>query len=142
MWWNRIKSFFSLDFQKRTLLLKSFWVVGIVRICLSLVGTKKTREFTSKFSINTGNSTPSELAWSVRIASKVVYNATCLTQAISLQAMLSRSDLGSVLRIGTRLSNDRTVEAHAWVLIGDDVLIGDFNHDISSFTVLLDLETD
>ena len=54
------------------------------------------------------------LEWAVLAASRFVPRATCLTQALALQRLLSRSGYQSSVQIGVRLT-DGQFAAHAWV---------------------------
>ena len=56
------------------------------------------------------------VARNVRIGSQYVPGATCLTQALSAQLLLSRAGLTSMLHIGVARSADGTgIRAHAWL---------------------------
>ena len=65
-----------------------------------------------------------ELAWAVRSASRRVPRATCLVQALALQALLARYGHTSTLRIGVAKGDARELEAHAWLEREGSVLIG------------------
>ena len=78
-------------------------------------------------------------AWSVKQAAKTVPFASCLPQALTLQYLLARLGLNSAVRIGVRVDDADEVDAHAWVIYEDDVLIGGANHDLDSYNVLTDL---
>ncbi len=57
---------------------------------------------------------PACLAWAVRTVSRHIPGATCLTQALALRWLLSRSGHVSVVRIGVAKQQGR-FHAHAWV---------------------------
>ncbi len=57
---------------------------------------------------------PERLEWAVRIASRVVPYATCLTQALALQQLLARHGYRSIVQVGVRKVDERFT-AHAWV---------------------------
>lgn len=68
--------------------------------------------------------TPAErLAWAVQVASRRVPGSTCLSQALSLQHLLSRNGHCSELRIGVG-NSDGGFTAHAWLSLNDRILIG------------------
>jgi hypothetical protein len=56
-------------------------------------------------------------AWAVRVASRLVPRATCLTQALALCGWLQREGCGSIVQIGVANENGR-FSAHAWVEYG------------------------
>lgn len=78
-------------------------------------------------------------AWSVKQAAKIVPFASCLPQALTLQYLLARLGLSSAVRVGVRVDKADEVDAHAWVIYQDDVLIGGANNDLDSYSVLTDL---
>ena len=55
------------------------------------------------------------LAWAVHVASRPVPAATCLTQSLALQFLLTRSGRPSSLRIGVAKNAQSGFLAHAWV---------------------------
>lgn len=54
------------------------------------------------------------LEWAVRTAGRIVPGATCLTQALALSHLLSRSGYASIVQIGVT-NEDGQFTAHAWV---------------------------
>jgi len=80
------------------------------------------------------------LALAVRRASAFgLIRPTCLVQSMALVRLLERDGLtGGRIRIGVR-ERDGTVEAHAWVEFGDEV-IGDFGEHVATFTELTDVQ--
>jgi hypothetical protein len=58
----------------------------------------------------------------VRVASRVVPRATCLTQALALNHLLSRNGYTSIVRIGVAKEDGRFA-AHAWVECGGRPLL-------------------
>jgi len=65
-----------------------------------------------------------ETVWAVKLTSDYVPRATCLTQALAVQALLSRSGYASRVEIGVAKEGAQAFEAHAWVMIGDQIVIG------------------
>ena len=78
-------------------------------------------------------------AWSVKQAARIVPFATCLPQALTLQYLLARTGHASVVRIGVRVDEADKVDAHAWVVYDDKVLLGGTTHDLGRYSVLTDL---
>lgn len=79
------------------------------------------------------------LAWSVKQAARLVPFASCLTQALSLQHMLARRGLTGVIRVGVKIDESAKMDAHAWVILDETVLLGGQNRDLSEYKVLTDL---
>lgn len=85
------------------------------------------------------DATPYVLAWAVKNVSRVIPFASCLTQALSLQRLLAREGYSSTIRIGVKLDDKDKVDAHAWVLFEDRVLIGGNDRHLDDYSVLTDL---
>lgn len=77
--------------------------------------------------------------WAVSNAARAAFGATCLPQALAANALLSLQGYGSVIRIGVRRGESGAVQAHAWVLSDDRVVVGDDGECLESFTPLTDL---
>lgn len=136
---DRSKRFLALSWTDQTLLMRAAWLVGTIRLELyfvpfhsllrralrvskdDLLRTKRVR------SVDT-------LAWAVTVASRFVPKATCLTQALALQSLLSRSGHRSTLKIGVAREGETGFEAHAWVVCDDHIVIG--GSEAARFTVL------
>lgn len=65
--------------------------------------------------------------------------ASCLTQALVLRFLLARTGETCSIRIGVTQEPGAAFEAHAWVLHGNDVLIGGVTEKLERFTPLADL---
>jgi Transglutaminase-like superfamily len=63
------------------------------------------------------------LEWAVRTAGRVVPGATCLTQALALSHLLSRSGHASIVQIGVTNEGGQFA-AHAWVECHGAPLLG------------------
>jgi hypothetical protein len=64
------------------------------------------------------------IGWAVRAASRRVPDASCLTQALSVQLLLARHGYSSELKIGVLRDSVTGFAAHAWVLVDGQVLVG------------------
>jgi hypothetical protein len=133
-----IRSLLRRDGGTRRILVESYLVVAAVRLALTvvpyaalrrlrrpvvrLVTARSTRPFDERSVVD-----------AVRIASRHVTRATCLTQAIALHLMLARRGADSELVVGVASTEGR-FEAHAWVDRDGRVLIGG---DVAGFNQLL-----
>ena len=61
--------------------------------------------------------------WAVQVASRYVPRATCLTQALTAQALLGFGGIPTSVRIGVA-KEAGGFEAHAWVESGGKILMG------------------
>lgn len=64
------------------------------------------------------------IIWAIRAASRYIPRATCLTQALAAQELLSRAGHPSRVEIGVAKNEDRKFAAHAWVTCGNRIVIG------------------
>nr|WP_315051102.1 lasso peptide biosynthesis B2 protein [uncultured Brevundimonas sp.] len=76
--------------------------------------------------------------WAIGRTAGAALKATCLPQAMAAQTLLSLQGYSSWIRIGVRRSQDAGIQAHAWVITGDRVVVGD-DERLDSFSTLIDL---
>jgi hypothetical protein len=97
------------------LLCRAFVTLLRIRIALwVLPWNRVTRTAVGAFKAQPVRPAVNRLEWAVLAASRFVPRATCLTQALALQRLLSRSGYRSSVQIGVRLTDGRFA-AHAWV---------------------------
>ena len=65
-----------------------------------------------------------EVAEFVKLASKLVPHATCLTQALATRNLLTRIGQASSLKIGVGKDSDDKLIAHAWIEVEGRIIIG------------------
>ena len=80
-----------------------------------------------------------QVVWAVTVASQYVPAATCLTQALAAQVLLSRLGHPASLRIGVSRDEAGEFQAHAWVECQGRVVIGGVQA-LSRFTPLPPLD--
>jgi len=122
---RRLRRFTRATGSEKILLVRAFFVVCLIRLGLRLlpinavqrtvIGTSKTESV-----IHPVN----QLVWAVRAVSRFVPLATCLTQALALQWLLSRSGHASRIHLGARKDAAGKFDAHAWVECEGRVVIG------------------
>ena len=68
----------------------------------------------------------SQIGWAVRaVASRTPWTSTCLMQSLAGAVLLRRRGLGSTVHLGVaRASSTAALEAHSWLICGDQVLTG------------------
>ena len=70
------------------------------------------------------------IAWAVAAAGRRVPGGrNCLAQALAAHVLLGRHGHPSRLRLGVARGSEGEVTAHAWVEIGDAVLVGAAGHE-------------
>jgi hypothetical protein len=63
--------------------------------------------------------------WSIEaVAARVPWRAVCLQQGLALQWMLRMRGIDAVLHYGLAKEKGEELEAHAWVAVGDNLIIG------------------
>jgi hypothetical protein len=67
---------------------------------------------------------PGVIGWAVTAASRFVPRSTCLVRALAAQSLCRRYGYPCRLQLGARRGDAGDLEAHAWLEIGDEVVIG------------------
>jgi hypothetical protein len=97
------------------LLASAFLTVARVRIALWLLPWRRfARSVTISQNVRPLPPSAERLEWSVRVASRAVPCATCLTQALALHRLLARHGHWSIVQVGVCHVDGRFL-AHAWV---------------------------
>lgn len=107
-------------------------VVGLIRALLWLlpfVYVQRVARWLGRRSPRAREPLPASLvdhrALLIRAVSRLVPGAACLTQALALQVLLARSGNPSLVRIGIKRGEEKSLEAHAWLEWEGRVVIGD-----------------
>ena len=135
--------FLFLATWKKIFLLRCLLVVATVRIGLSVINFNRLRKFTLAPSA-TGRVDIDYLkrvSWGISRASAHVPGATCLTQALAGQFLLSRRGIASTIRFGVDRRSHKELRAHAWLISGGYVVLGGQAHDMGQFSHLADFGT-
>jgi hypothetical protein len=125
--------------KSTALMLAAFVLLLLVKAGLSLMPYRRLVRFLPP----PGKSRPdgwvkTRTARALHRAAHWLPSATCLPQALAGNAMLSLQGYESRIRIGVAASPGRRLRAHAWLLCGDDVLIGD-SENLTEFVTMTDL---
>jgi len=109
-------------------LVRAWWLLSAVRAGLWVVPFARLRRAVDRAAgrRRASPSRPSvdEIVWAVRVGSRYVPAATCLTQALAARVMLGREGYDSTLRIGVARAERGALQAHAWVECDGRVVIG------------------
>ena len=66
-----------------------------------------------------------EVGWAVRAAApKTPWKSACLAQALAGKWMLGRRGMHGTIRLGVAKAADGSLQAHAWLCLGDSILTG------------------
>ncbi|MBB6427178.1 hypothetical protein HDC35_002922 [Sphingopyxis sp. JAI128] len=79
------------------------------------------------------------VATSIRTASALVPNPTCLVQALAAKILLGLRGYGSQIKVGVRL-NGNSFGAHAWLISDGKIVLGGDSENVASFQPLMKIE--
>jgi len=124
---TRVLKFFNVSARERSILIRSFVWVTLFRIGLSVLPFSATKKWTidndEPISTDHDRQTVIEVVRSIRVASRFVPHATCLTQALAARKLLEHYGQRAELKIGVTKSNG-DFEAHAWLEIDGRIVLG------------------
>ena len=122
---NGLAKLVALPRVRRRLFLRALVAVTAFRAALTVLPFRRTRQLAAReHGRTTPHATPDDLAWAVSAAARRVPGATCLTQALALQALLRREGHDATLKLGVARGELGALEAHAWLESGGRVVIG------------------
>lgn len=120
-----LKGFAALGPRDRSLLLRALFLVAVVRAGLFLLPVRTVKRLAARAGRRAAPMhSAARCAWAVRTASRFVPGATCLTQALAAQLLLAESGHDSRIEIGVTKDEHRRFRAHAWVVCGQEIVIG------------------
>jgi hypothetical protein len=120
---RRLKRFVQLTGAERRILIRVLFVVGVARAALCVLSTDAARKLAAKAAAGAAGSLE-QMVWAVRVVSRYLPGATCLTQALAAQALLTQSGFPSQVEIGVARDDLRRLQAHAWVVCQGQVVLG------------------
>jgi hypothetical protein len=121
---SKLRKFASLSSPDRSLLLRALLLVATVRISLFLLPFRFIQRLSGRARRRMPIHRMGRCIWAVRATSRYVPRATCLTQAIAAQVLLSESGYDSRIEIGVTKDEHRQFRAHAWVVCGESIVLG------------------
>jgi len=120
---RRLKRFAQLTPTEKRILIRVLFVVGLARAGLSFFSTDTARKIAAKAATGASGSLE-QVVWAVTVVSRYLPGATCLTQALAAQALLTQSGFPSQVEIGVAKDELRRLKAHAWVVCHGQVVLG------------------
>lgn len=131
----KIVTFFKLNPDEKILLFRTLFLMWKIRIMLwilpfpyiknSLFKSNEIKNIKSKYNI-------SNLIWAVETSSKFVLKATCLVNALTAYLIFSSQNYPSQVKIGVGKGENDTFEAHAWLEINEEIIIGKCERNYST----------
>ena len=125
---RRLQSFLRLPARERFLYLRTWLLLFRIRLMLWVLPYRRWRQIAAQM-IRVENERQldrpqvNQITRAVRVMSRYVPQASCLTQALAAQTLLANEGQRSQLRVGVT-QNGGKLEAHAWVQIDGRVVIG------------------
>jgi hypothetical protein len=128
---RQLRSFFQLPARERRFLVKVILLVAAIRLGLWVLPFQTLRRWVDKLSqppeklpAGAKSFVAKRAVWAVEATSRFVPQATCLTQALATQLLLSRRGHQTELRFGVAKNDAGKLEAHAWVELDGQIIIG------------------
>src|SRR5690349_17801779 len=137
-----LRSFLALTPLQRRVLVKASALLTLVQLGLGRLPFTLLRRFiTSTAARRPGPDHPRQyaetVAWAVVAASRrAPGRSSCLSRALTVQALLARAGCPSRLHVGVMRGLEGSVEGHAWVEYEDRILIGGSAEEIAQFSRL------
>jgi hypothetical protein len=113
-----LRTFIRLQPGERELVLRTLLLVATIRVALWVMPFKRLQRVVESWnsSEHRRNDLPvGRLVWAVRAASRRIPTASCLTQSLALQCLLTGAGHRSEVRIGVTKDAESGFGAHAWV---------------------------
>jgi hypothetical protein len=105
--------------------LHALFLVSAIRLGLCLLPFRVLQRFAQRERAkSSAEHSAGQCVWAVRAVSRYVPCASCLTQALAGQALLTNFGHQSHIEIGVRKDEQTRFLAHAWLVCGDQIVIG------------------
>ncbi len=121
---RKLRRFAQLTMAERLILIRVLVVVGVARATLWVLPIEAARKLVARATTGTAGYSINQLLWAVKVTSRYLPGATCLTQALAAQALLTRSGYPSQVEIGVAKDESRRFQAHAWVVCQGEIVLG------------------
>lgn len=123
-----MQRFFELPRDDRRLLLLAIGCLAAVKLALHWLPLPFTRQVLAHVTRLTASPKAQDLGrsiWAVSVASGLVPGGgNCLARALTLQTLLSRYSVRTMLHVGFAHDTRKRVEGHAWLTCEGRVVIG------------------
>jgi hypothetical protein len=124
---RKIRTCLRLSWRERRQATGTIILVALVRLGLSLLPFRTMQrvcEYCGRTRRRTDPAGTPEIVRAIRLASRYVPRATCLTQALATQILLGRNGHSGQLHIGVAVDAKQGFRAHAWVESQGKILVG------------------
>ena len=127
---KRLLNLLFLPYKEKKMLGHSLSLIWMIRISLWLFPFKWLDKWLGVLSSNeTDNKAVdwiviNNIVRSVKVCSRYVPKATCLTQAVATNTLLRQQGQCSQFKIGVAKNQEEKFEAHAWIEVNGKIIIG------------------
>lgn len=142
-----LRRFLELPAPERHLLIKAVLLLVAIRLGLAVLPFRTLRRLLAGRGERaagwrrTDRVSPDRIAWAVMAAGRYAPGrATCLVEALAVEALLARRGYPARLRVGVAREEDGRLQAHAWVESGGRVVIGGSETALERYTSLLAMD--
>jgi hypothetical protein len=144
---RRLRRFLELPRADRRLLLTSAVLVPATRVGLWVLPFTTVRGLLGRLApepppSSSGGHPVQRIRRAISLVSRYVPGASCLTRALSAQALLRRDGHPASLHIGVAREDDGQLVAHAWVESNGRVVIGGSPVRLRRYTALGTMEAE
>jgi hypothetical protein len=125
---RKVGQFLRLDGADRLLLVEAVLLLALSRLALLALPFRRIIPWLERMPDSPDADAATILAVRravLRAARHVPWNAVCLPQAMACKAMLARRGQGSALHIGAAMTDRKELMAHAWLVAGGMVVVGE-----------------
>jgi hypothetical protein len=135
---SRIAKFLRVSWPERTLLVRALLTLAVARLILWLLPFKTVRKLLTPRRLGARSSviTTERVQWAVNNAQRVIPDATCLPQAVTAEALLTRAGHPVLLRIGVMKTTAGKFLAHAWAESEGRIVVGNLPKGLGEFSHL------
>ena len=129
---KKIISLWGKPFRQKLVILSAFVLAVIVRFALWLLPFRVIDRILAKISSLFGRKPLSldveeaeRIAVLAKSATQMVPYASCLVTALTAETLLGIRGLHCTLKIGVKKSETKKIDAHAWLQVGETIIVGD-----------------
>ena len=124
---RHLRSFARLDGPQRALLVRAALLLGKHRLGLWLFSFRMPAPASPVVAPSLARDrppSPGTIGWAVNAASRLVPGSTCLVRALAAHSLCLRYGYPATVRLGARRDQAGDLEAHAWLELGGEVVVG------------------
>lgn len=119
----------------------AWFLLFMVRIRLALFGYSSLQRDPVSVCPEKAGINPEVVAKIIERVAKFVPGALCLAQAITAQRQLAKMGYKTTIRIGVKAETTAYLEAHAWLIYQDKVILGGAENKLADYKVMSNIDS-